>query len=57
MAVYFDYHIQSPSHSSRSLTHHEIEWHNNFSMLAVASKNETRDVDGLVNFFLDEVGV
>lgn len=54
MAVYFDHHIQPPGLGGQA--HHEVEWHGKFSLLAVASKNESTDADGSVNFYLDEVG-
>ena len=54
MAVYFDHHIQSPGLGV--LTHHDMQWHSEFTLLAVASKNESTDADGAVNFYLDEVG-
>ena len=54
MAVYFDHYIQAPGLGA--LTHHEVEWHSQFALLAVASKNENTDADGSVNFYLDEVG-
>ena len=50
MAVYFDHKIQSPSVAIQT----DIAWHNNYPLLAVASKNEP-DVGGSVDFYLDEV--
>ena len=55
MAVYFDHTIQPPGPTSKALVHHELEWHDNFSILAVASKNESTDSDGCVNFYKEEV--
>lgn len=49
MAVYFDHKIQAPSVAIQT----DIAWHNNYSLLAVASKNEP-DMGGSVNFYLDE---
>ena len=57
MAVYFDHAIQAPGPSSKALHHHDVEWHDSFSILAVASKNEGTDSDGCVNFYLDEVNL
>lgn len=57
MAVYFDHAIQTPGPTSKALVHHDVEWHNSFSILAVASKNESTDSDGCVNFYLDEVKI
>ena len=56
MAVYFDYPIQKAGLGA-SLTHHMVEWHSSFAVLAVASKNESTDADGCVNLYLDEVGI
>lgn len=53
MAVYFDYPIQKAGLGA-SLTHHTVEWHSSFAVLAVASKNESTDADGCVNLYLDE---
>ena len=55
MAVFFDHPIQRTGLGSADLVHHEVEWHEKFSLLAVASKNESTDADGSVNFYLDEV--
>lgn len=57
MAVFFNHPIQPAGLDSTNLVHHEVEWHGQFAVLAVASKNETTDADGAVNFYLDEVGV
>ena len=54
MAVYFDHPIQTAGLGA-ALTHHNVEWHRNFSVLAVTSKNESTDADGCVNLYLDEV--
>ena len=55
MAVYFDHSIQAPGPTSKEVFHHALEWHSNFSILAVASKDEATDSDGCVNFYLEEV--
>ena len=55
MAVFFDKHIQFPRPSAGVRIHHQVEWHNTHPILAVASKNETTDTDGSVNFYMDEV--
>lgn len=55
MAVFFDYPVQTPGLGA--LTHHEVAWHTQFALLAVASKNESSDADGTVHFYLEEVGV
>lgn len=55
MAVFFDHPIQRTGLGSADLVHHEVEWHGQFALLAVASKNESTDADGSVNFYLDEV--
>jgi hypothetical protein len=57
MAVYFDHSIQAPGPASMALVHHAMEWHSSFAILAVASKNETTDSDGCVNFYLEEVNI
>ena len=55
MAVFFDHPIQRTELGSANLVDHEVEWHEKFALLAVASKNESTDADGSVNFYLDEV--
>ena len=57
MAVYFDHTIQAPGPNSKALVHNDVEWHENFAVLAVASKNESTDSDGCVNFYLEEVSL
>ena len=48
--MYFDHKIQAPSVGIQT----GIEWHKNYTLLAVASKHDP-NVAGSVNLYLDEV--
>lgn len=53
MAVFFNYRVQNPSKNNGSP--HLLEWHPSQALLAVASKDEAADADGVVHFYLDQV--
>lgn len=52
MAVFFNHRVQSPE-SNRSP--YLLEWHPSQALLAVASKDEAADEDGVVNIHQDQV--
>jgi len=55
MAVFFDNKVDFPKLSGGARVHNVVEWHSSHAILAVASKSESTDGDGSVNFFMDEV--
>lgn len=55
MAVYFEHQIQPVPAAADSLVHSAAEWHSQFGLLAVASRDGKTDSDGIVSFYHDEV--
>ena len=53
MAVFFNHPVRVPPKSGGSP--HLLEWHSSQALLAVASKNEAADADGVVHFYLEKV--
>lgn len=52
MAVFFNHRVQSPKSDSSP---HLLEWHPTQALLAVASKDEATDANGILHIHLDQV--
>ena len=54
MAVIFDHPLQKPSKQD-GRSPHLLEWHCSLPLLAVASKDETKDADGAIHIHTEQV--
>ena len=54
MSVFFDHKVQLPSNVGTKIIC-KAAWHSRFALLAVASKTEATNSDGVVSFHHDEV--